>query len=346
MTNIVNRRTLLRVGSTATVSVVAAGCASTGGSDTPDLAQVSAVKVRTRFIQDPPTYYETLQPVVKSGKPSILLIHGAAHTGACFMTTADGRPGWAQYFVERGYPVVIADWPGLGRSGYVPYEKLTGEMMVAGLSKILATMETPAIVVTHSMSGPFGWKLMELHGEQIAAMVAVAPGGPGNVAAPIEVVSDRADALEVRLTPGGPLLKFSKTVPFAAERSWALRKLIGDGSRFPKAHIDSYLSTLTVVPPRLLLERVDFQGTSPRVHNTIKFAGKRIAIIQAPHDADHTTEVALLTVNWLKRAGAEVDFVQLATKGIEGNGHMMMLESNSDQIAQGIVSWIESGRFS
>lgn len=340
-----DRRKLLGLCGTATIAAVSSGCSATGAT-TARSDPRTGIRVTSGSIQDPPTYFEIFQPTVDTSKPPILLIHGAAHTGACFTSTADGRPGWAQYFVSRGYPVVIVDWPGIGRSGYIPYEKLTGDTMVAGLSKVLATMKTPAIVLTHSLSGPYGWRLMELHGDKIAAMVAVAPGSPGNVAAPIEVVADTSDELQLRLSPGGPLLKFSKSAPFVAERGWALKKLIGDGSRFPKASIDTYLSNLIVVPPRLLLERIDYQGSSPRVRDTSKFAGKRIAVIQAPHDADYTPPVAQLTIDWLNRTGASVDFIQLAARGIEGNGHMMMLESNSDQIAQGIVTWIEAGRFS
>jgi hypothetical protein len=36
-------------------------------------------------------------------------------------------------------------------------------------------------------------------------------------------------------------------------------------------------------------------------------------------------------------------FCQLGDRGIVGNGHMMMLENNSDTLAEHIVSWIESG---
>ena len=33
--------------------------------------------------------------------------------------TPDGREGWAQYFVRRGYAVYVVDQPGRGRSGYL-----------------------------------------------------------------------------------------------------------------------------------------------------------------------------------------------------------------------------------
>jgi hypothetical protein len=36
-----------------------------------------------------------------------------------------------------------------------------------------------------------------------------------------------------------------------------------------------------------------------------------------------------------------VTFVKLADVGIRGNGHMMMMEKNSDVIAQFIVDWLD-----
>ena len=50
----------------------------------------------------------------------IVLIPGGALTGVHFLTTPDGREGWAHYFVRRGYPVYIVDVPGRGRAGFVP----------------------------------------------------------------------------------------------------------------------------------------------------------------------------------------------------------------------------------
>ena len=47
------------------------------------------------------------------------------------------------------------------------------------------------------------------------------------------------------------------------------------------------------------------------------------------------------TVAYLKQAGVNVDFVKLADIGLHGNGHMMMMEKNSDAIAQVIVEWLD-----
>ncbi len=129
-------------------------------------------------VDDPPTYFEVLAPAAGSTKPPVIMIHGGAHTGACYLATPDNRPGWAHVFAAAGYQVVVPDWPGLGRSGYVDLSSTSGEMIVAGLAKVLTTVAGPAIVLTHSMSGAYGWKLLERYGERIAKLVAVAPARP------------------------------------------------------------------------------------------------------------------------------------------------------------------------
>jgi hypothetical protein len=47
------------------------------------------------------------------------------------------------------------------------------------------------------------------------------------------------------------------------------------------------------------------------------------------------------TVGYLTQAGVDVSFVKLADIGVRGNGHMMMMEKNSDAIAQVIIEWLE-----
>jgi hypothetical protein len=47
-------------------------------------------------------------------------------------------------------------------------------------------------------------------------------------------------------------------------------------------------------------------------------------------------------VTWLNTSGAKADFIYLGDRGITGNGHMLMLENNSNALAGLIREWIES----
>ncbi|MEA2946954.1 MAG: hypothetical protein QOI40_2284, partial [Alphaproteobacteria bacterium] len=92
----------------------------------------------TGLIASPvPVYFETFAPAVSSGRPTVVMVHGGAHSGACYQRTVDGRPGWAYRFAERGYRVAVPDWPGTGRSGYISIDKLDGAAVVAGLGGLV-----------------------------------------------------------------------------------------------------------------------------------------------------------------------------------------------------------------
>jgi len=210
------------------------------------------------LIESPPTYYEILEPVGGSTKPPMVLICGGGHTGACYLATVDARPGWAQAFVRAGYKVVVPDWPGVGRSGYIPLDDLTGDVVVEGLGKVVRSLGQPAIVMTHSMSGAYGWKLVENYGQHIAKLVAIAPGPPGNIQAVSDVVSETADTVVVR---GSTTMTINLKQPVVSDRNFVEVKLVGKSTQFPREYIAVYASSLMPIPPRLLYQRRNIRGS-------------------------------------------------------------------------------------
>ena len=46
------------------------------------------------------------------------MVHGGSQTGTNFTGTPDGREGWAQYFLRRGYAVYVVDQVARGRSAH------------------------------------------------------------------------------------------------------------------------------------------------------------------------------------------------------------------------------------
>src|SRR5262245_18068065 len=93
----------------------------------PALASSGVFHAGGRYDKDHPDqhsvgqmYVEYQIPAVQTHPFPIVLVHGGGQTGAGWQTTPDGRPGWAQYFLKRGYPVYVVDQVARGRSPYAP----------------------------------------------------------------------------------------------------------------------------------------------------------------------------------------------------------------------------------
>src|SRR5207249_6199929 len=55
-------------------------------------------------------YFDHLTPDSSAHHPNVVMVHGGSHTGSCYLITAEGKPGWAYRFAERGYRVAVPDW--------------------------------------------------------------------------------------------------------------------------------------------------------------------------------------------------------------------------------------------
>ncbi len=47
------------------------------------------------------------------------------------------------------------------------------------------------------------------------------------------------------------------------------------------------------------------------------------------------------TAKWMNQAGVKTDFIRLEDRGITGNGHMVMIEKNSLEIAKLLDDWMQ-----
>src|SRR5262245_11602685 len=63
-------------------------------------------------------YVEIRIPARQTHPYPIIMVHGGSMSGTNYTGTPDGREGWAQYFVRRGYAVYVVDQPGRGRSAH------------------------------------------------------------------------------------------------------------------------------------------------------------------------------------------------------------------------------------
>jgi pimeloyl-ACP methyl ester carboxylesterase len=63
-------------------------------------------------------YVQYFVPATMHGDVPLLLMHGGGMTGAAFETTPDGREGWLNFFLRRGWAVYNADAVERGRAGF------------------------------------------------------------------------------------------------------------------------------------------------------------------------------------------------------------------------------------
>ena len=67
---------------------------------------------------------------------------------------------------------------------------------------------------------------------------------------------------------------------------------------------------------------------------------KHIPVLIVMSEASYHASYDHCTAKYLAQAGVKNTYVRLADVGIHGNGHMMMLEKNSDAIAGVMADWL------
>lgn len=65
-------------------------------------------------------YVEELKPAGVTQQYPIIFWPGMCQTGVSWLTTPDGRRGWASYFLGQGFIVYLVDPPERGRSAWLP----------------------------------------------------------------------------------------------------------------------------------------------------------------------------------------------------------------------------------
>lgn len=277
-------------------------------------------------------YCEYIKPARLSQKPAIVMIHGAAHTGSIYETKPDGQRGWAYFFADKGYEVYVLDWPGVGRSGYVQFERINGEFMVKAFVELITKKIGKQIILfTHSMSGPYGWKIAEKIGNKIKYLIAVAPGEMGNIQAEPAVKKQAKNYFSVQMPWGILNIDLGSYNPVGQD--FIKKKLIGQSQLFPRKHLKEYVASLQAIHPVLTYERLNINGSQLKINNFNKFKKTKVLLVNGTHDTDHPREAKLKIVDFLNFHKIKAELLWLGDYGIVGNGHMMMLENNSDEIA-------------
>ena len=72
-------------------------------------------------------YVQYFLPQVRLGKLPLLMWHGGGLTGATYETTPDGREGWLNFFIRKGWDSYVSDAVERGRAGFAGPDVWPGE---------------------------------------------------------------------------------------------------------------------------------------------------------------------------------------------------------------------------
>lgn len=265
-------------------------------------------------------YVQYFIPQEQRGALPLLMWHGGGLTGVTYETTPDGREGWLNYFIKKGWAVYNSDAVERGRSGWAmypdifkgepvfltkenPFERFrigagagsystdpakrkmlpgnqfpveayenfvkqnvprwttTDDAIIAAYTALVDKV-CPCVVLVHSQSGLFGFRVAQARPDKVKALIAVEPANGGDI----------KQAARLKDTP--------------------ILTIYGDyierDARWPK----------------------------------IKAIGVNF-------------------LNAVRAAGGKPDIVDLPQIGIKGNSHMIMMDKNNQEVAAVIQSWLE-----
>ncbi len=350
-------------------------CATTGADEPPRSGYFFVggryVDTKAGPIMERQMYVEFRKPERPTRPYPIVMIHGAAQTGTNFTGTPDGRKGWADYFVEQGYTVYVVDQPARGRSAYNesiapvvrfpanqlesrftatarsnlwPQAKLhtqfpgegpnkgmrgdpvfdqfyasqvqyigrnaVSEQLLREAGAALLDKIGPAIVLTHSQSGPFGWVIADARPKLVKGIVAAEPSGPPLRNAVFGTAPARPWGITETPLAYDPPITDPKQLKVVEQPAPDGPNLVACMQQGQPAH---QLTNLRNIPVMVFVAEASYHAVY-----------------------DHCT------AKWLSQAGVKTDFVRLEDAGLRGNGHMVMIEKNSLEIAALIQRWIES----
>ena len=244
----------------------------------------------------------------------------------------DGDGGQRRYLSQAKYKLwtqadLHTQWPGSGApddpvteqmtSGYLPeiadftkQQFLNRDALVALIDRI-----GPAILMTHSQAGAFGWPVADARPDRVKAILAIEPNGPPFYQVEFVGAPDyfKQGSLALAYGLSAVPLTYAPAVRDAQELA-IVQQDQADGPGLVKCHLQKE-------PARTL----------PNL---------KMPILVVMAEASYHAPYDHCTVKYLQQAGVRPSFMRLADIGIKGNSHVMMNEKNNKEIAAVIAQWL------
>ncbi len=307
-------------------------------------------------------FVEVYEPKQRLHPWPVIMLHGAGQTNMNWLQTPDGRMGWCDYFVSKGYCVVLAEQPSRGRSAYHPaLEGARGFHPLEIVRQRFTTDEGPwpqaklhnqwpengadwddpsfrqfaASQVEYLPSNKRSQELVLAAGQELLKAIGPSILLTHSQAGPFGWLL--ADALPafvkaiVACEPFGP--PFSRNLSNAQAPNYGLTELPLHFEPPVNSPAELEIELLSAPCEGLVDGWVPKSGTRklPRLTG--------IPIMVVTTEASYHAQYDHLFSEFFSRLGVDHDFVRLEDIGIHGNSHMLMLERNNLEIADLILRW-------
>jgi pimeloyl-ACP methyl ester carboxylesterase len=250
----------------------------------------------------------------------IILAHGGGLTGVTYETTPDGRPGWQMFFLRAGHDVIVTDAVERGRAGWARFPQVfAGEPVFRTMGE--------------------GWDLFRIGPAEGWNLDPARRRAFENTRFPIAawnqfmmqsvprwVTTDRQiqaayDALVQRLCPCVMLVH-------------------SQGGNF------GFNAALNAPEKVRAVIAVEPSGAPPNTADATRLREVPHLVVWGDHIAGipFWQRIRANVERWqgqIRDAGGVAETLDMPAEGVRGNSHMIMMDTNSDDVAARIQAWME-----
>jgi len=263
-------------------------------------------------------YVQFFLPKNKKGKVPLLMWHGGGLTGVTYESTPDGREGWLNYFVRKGWDVYNSDAVERGRSGFAPPEVWTD-------APLFLTYQDP-FERFRIGDGEGSWN-------PDPAQRKVLPGSQF----PVEAYENymRQSVPRWLSTDNAIMAAYTALVDKVCPCVLLLHSQGGAlGFKVAEQRPDKIKGIVAIE-----------SATAGTIANAPKLKEVPVLKVFGDYVDQHPRWATFKKVdteygNAIKAAGGTVDWINLPDIGIKGNSHMLMQDKNNSEIAEVIQKWL------
>ncbi len=264
-------------------------------------------------------YVQYFFPAQSVDAPPLSFWHGGSMTGAMWEQTPDGRAGWMQWFLRRGWRVYNADAVERGRSGWSPDAPPFAEAPILRTAEDCFTqfrIGSPVSQLTPQALSQAAYPNCQFPLEHFSDFMC-------------QVVPRWTKTDQLMLEAWCELLERTGPVTIVAHSQGAVFALRA------AARCPNKVAAIVAIEPAQAAELRDITALS--AIPVLVIYGDNLELDKRWPQIRQRTDVFF---HQLQQQGGDVTLVDLPQHGIDGNSHLLMMERNSDAIAQLINDWL------